>query len=88
MVIPARFERTAYRLGICRSILLSYGIAGVSHTGKRCRIEDRNGSDVFQRLAKVCDEVFGGLDADRETHQPVREPDPRAHIRRHGGVGR
>ncbi len=25
MVIPARFERTTYRLGICRSILLSYG---------------------------------------------------------------
>ena len=26
MVIPARFERATYRLGICRSILLSYGI--------------------------------------------------------------
>ena len=25
MVTPARFERTTYRLGICRSILLSYG---------------------------------------------------------------
>jgi hypothetical protein len=34
MVIPMRFERTTYRLGICRSILLSYGIAGFSHTGK------------------------------------------------------
>lgn len=34
MVIPMRFERTTYRLGICRSILLSYGIASVSLTGK------------------------------------------------------
>ena len=25
LVIPARFERTTYRLGICRSIQLSYG---------------------------------------------------------------
>lgn len=25
MVVPTRFERVAYRLGICRSILLSYG---------------------------------------------------------------
>ena len=25
LVTPARFERTTYRLGICRSILLSYG---------------------------------------------------------------
>jgi hypothetical protein len=25
MVPPARLERAAYRLGICRSILLSYG---------------------------------------------------------------
>lgn len=26
MVTPRRFERPAYRLGICRSILLSYGV--------------------------------------------------------------
>lgn len=26
MVTPRRFERPTYRLGICRSILLSYGV--------------------------------------------------------------
>ena len=41
MVIPTRFERVAYRLGICRSILLSYGIAGVSLKGNRFRFEGR-----------------------------------------------
>jgi hypothetical protein len=30
MVIPTRFERVAYRLGICRSILLSYGTVATS----------------------------------------------------------
>ncbi len=28
MAIPARFELTTYRLGICCSILLSYGTVG------------------------------------------------------------
>lgn len=32
MVIPTRFERVAYRLGICRSILLSYGTIGTFNT--------------------------------------------------------
>lgn len=30
MVIPTRFERVTYRLGICRSILLSYGTTAFS----------------------------------------------------------
>ncbi len=32
MVLPARFERTAYRLGGDRSILLSYGSTGPHET--------------------------------------------------------
>ena len=31
MVTPARFERAAYRLGICCSILLSYGAKIFTH---------------------------------------------------------
>ena len=32
LVTPARFERATYRLGICCSILLSYGITGAGYT--------------------------------------------------------
>ena len=64
MVIPARFERAAYRLGICRSILLSYGIAGFSHTGKPSGFEGGQRSGVFEGLAQIGNEVFGGFDTD------------------------
>lgn len=33
MVTPARFERATYRLGIWRSILLSYGAIAAHDTG-------------------------------------------------------
>ncbi|GEM_PF-3075820 len=35
MVTPARFERATYRLGIWRSILLSYGAVAHPDTGRR-----------------------------------------------------
>lgn len=84
MVIPMRFERTTYRLGICRSILLSYGIAGFSYRGKPGGFEDRPVSSVRERLSKVGNQVFRRLDAHGETHESVGKADAGAHVCRDG----
>lgn len=85
-MIPTRFERVAYRLGICRSILLSYGIAGFSHRGKPGGFEDRPVSSVRERLAKVGNQVFRRLDTHGETNESVGKTDAGAHVCRHGGM--
>jgi micrococcal nuclease len=52
VVTPRRFERPTYRLGICRSILLSYGVFGTQNRSMRA-------SDQVRALASAW--VFGSL---------------------------
>ena len=65
---PARFERTTYRLGICCSILLSYGAIGLGIVDLEALMKlyvglGRCGGGECRR-DPVCSRVFGGTVAD------------------------
>ena len=48
MVIPAGIEPATYRLGICRSILLSYGTGRVRHIAVSERFANRPAGDLIR----------------------------------------
>ena len=62
MVIPTGFEPVAYRLGICRSILLSYGTIcpDILFFGAAAKSED---AQKFLRFAHNQDEGGSALSA-------------------------